>query len=348
MTRLDDPAYDVSYWNLHERPLALTARLLRLLRWASAPTGRGGCQRTRSRTLVLDDPALSEARRAARTRAARGRLDRRGRGGRGRARAARRARVERAPPAAPRPGARGRRGLRRHLLADRSARVRGLAGRARRARRGGRHRPVRARPLEGAPRPARHVRRLEDEDGARYVAWLWEHGRAELGLDEDLLPPPPAGAGEGRCRRCWSPATCAATSAWARRRAATRPRCRPPACRSRTSTIAPEAPGGHGACSPHGRGVRRARPSPTGASRRSTCCASTPPQVPSSPSRSARRRCARATRSASGHGRPTRCRRGGTARSTSSTRSGSTRTMSPRTSRAPPTSMCPSSSCRCP
>ena len=97
-----------------------------------------------------------------------------------------------------------------------------------------------------------------------------------------------------------------------------------------TSTLAarPRRSSSAAARARHGRAarVRRGRAARRRASPRSTCCASTP-----SSSREfaragwATRRCARATRSGSGRGRPTRSRRGGTRRSTSSTRSGSTR-----------------------
>ena len=163
---------------------------------ASAPTARGGCPSTRSRTLVLDDPVLSEARRPARAGAARGRLGRRGRGRRRRPRAARRARLERAPAAPARAGARGRRGLRRRLLAGRRAGVRALADA-----------PARHGAAAGlgpyaldAWKERRDLRDafgdLEGEDAEGFVGWLWVHGRAELGLAEDLLPP----AARGRRR----------------------------------------------------------------------------------------------------------------------------------------------------
>ncbi len=65
--RLEDAGYDVSYWNLHERPLAeaegdLTAggRPLRLLRWAGfRPDRPWWLSEHASRKLVLDDPVLS-------------------------------------------------------------------------------------------------------------------------------------------------------------------------------------------------------------------------------------------------------------------------------------------------
>ncbi|MDA0182392.1 methyltransferase domain-containing protein [Solirubrobacter phytolaccae] len=67
LTRLGDPGYDVSHWNLHERPLAqgedeLTAagRPVRLLRWAGfRPDRPWWLSEHGSRTLVLDDPVLS-------------------------------------------------------------------------------------------------------------------------------------------------------------------------------------------------------------------------------------------------------------------------------------------------
>jgi glycosyltransferase involved in cell wall biosynthesis len=65
--RIEDPGYDVSYWNLHERPLGmadgeLTAarRPVRLLRWAGfRPDRPWWLSEQGSRTLVLDDPVLS-------------------------------------------------------------------------------------------------------------------------------------------------------------------------------------------------------------------------------------------------------------------------------------------------
>ena len=58
VARLEDPAYDVSYWNLHERSLADA----RLVRFAGFRADRPWwLSEHASRTLVLDDPALAEA-----------------------------------------------------------------------------------------------------------------------------------------------------------------------------------------------------------------------------------------------------------------------------------------------
>ena len=58
VARLEDPAYGVSYWNLHERSLADA----RLVRFAGFRADRPWwLSEHASRTLVLDDPALAEA-----------------------------------------------------------------------------------------------------------------------------------------------------------------------------------------------------------------------------------------------------------------------------------------------
>ena len=117
--RLEDPAYGVSYWNLHERSLADA----RLVRFAGFRADRPWwLSEHASRTLVLDDPALAEAcgRRAQALLDAGWVVEAEGAGG------ARqlpgRARLERAAAPPAHAGARGGRGLRRHLLAGRGAR----------------------------------------------------------------------------------------------------------------------------------------------------------------------------------------------------------------------------------
>ncbi len=189
LARLEDPAYDVSYWNLHERPLEDA----RLLRFAGFRADRPWwLSEDASRTLVLDEPALAET-------------------------CGRRARAlldagwiaEAAGGAHELPG-----GL---VLNERLRRLHEQALEAGEdfgdiySPRGAR---AFARWLREPTEPGmaaglgpyaldawnerRDVRKvfgdLEGEAGQRYVAWLWEHGRAELDLAPDLLPPPPADA----------------------------------------------------------------------------------------------------------------------------------------------------------
>src|SRR3954447_14975567 len=190
VARLDDPDYDVSYWNLHERSLAGA----RLVRFAGFRADRPWwLSQHASRVLVLDDPELAEAC-GARAQAL---LD--------------------AGWLVEAEGDGGARELPGGLVWN--ERLRRLHAQAVDAGEdfGDIYSPAGARaflrwlttPLEGEPgglgpyaRDPWNERRdlrvafgdLEGEQAERYVAWLWEHGRAELGLDEGLLPPPPAGA----------------------------------------------------------------------------------------------------------------------------------------------------------
>ena len=193
VARLEDPAYDVSYWNLHERPLA-DARLVRFAGFRA------------DRPWWLSEHALAHARarrpgagrgvRArARRRCARPAGSSRPRARR-RARAARRARLERAPAAPARAGARGRRGLRRHLLAGRRARVRALADDARAS---AARRPASDRyaldPGASAATCATPSATSTASDGEGYVALaVGARPRRARPRTSDLLPPPPAWA----------------------------------------------------------------------------------------------------------------------------------------------------------
>ncbi len=187
VARLEDPAYDVSAWNLHERSLAGA----RLVRFAGFRADRPWwLSEHASRTLVLDDPALTEA---AGTRA-RALLD--------------------SGWVVEAEGAGGARELPDGLVWN--ERLRRLHMQALEAGEdfGDIYSPTVARafvrwltapgerglgPYALDPWNERRDLRdafgdLEGEAGDRYAAWLWEHGRTELNLAEDLLPPPPAGA----------------------------------------------------------------------------------------------------------------------------------------------------------
>ncbi len=187
--RLEDPAIGVSYWNLHERPL----RAARLLRWTGFRADRPWwLSRDASRILVLDDPALSEAagRRAAELRDA-GWIPEAEGSGTGRE-------------------------LPNGLVWEK--RLRRLHAHALDAGEdfgdlyspGGANafaawlaEPAEDGALAGVNRYAFDVwrerrdlrdtfRDLDGADGGAFVAWLWRHGRTELGLEESLLPPLPA------------------------------------------------------------------------------------------------------------------------------------------------------------
>ena len=186
VARLDDPAYDVSAWNLHERPLANA----RLVRFAGFRADRPWwLSEHASRTLVLDDPALAEAC-GARAQAL---LD--------------------AGWVVEAEGAGGARELPGGLVWN--ERLRRLHTQALEAGEdfGDIYSPAGARAFmhwlttPGEQRlgpyaldPYRERRDLRDEfgdlegeRGERYAAWLWEHGRTELNLADDLLPAPPVG-----------------------------------------------------------------------------------------------------------------------------------------------------------
>jgi 2-polyprenyl-3-methyl-5-hydroxy-6-metoxy-1,4-benzoquinol methylase/glycosyltransferase involved in cell wall biosynthesis len=189
--RLEDPAYDVSFWNLHERSLAGA----RLVRFAGFRADRPWwLSEHASRTLVLDDPALTEAC----GRRARALLD--------------------AGWLVEAEGGGGGRELPGGLVWN--ERLRRLHTQALEAGEdfGDIYAPAGARAFakwlttpgeRGAAAgigpyaldPWKQRRDLRDafgdldgEQGEAYVAWLWAHGRAEMSLADDLLPPPPEGA----------------------------------------------------------------------------------------------------------------------------------------------------------
>ena len=194
--RLEDPAIDVSYWNLHERPLAGA----RLMRWQGFRADRPWWLSDRgSRTLVLDDPELSD-------------------------RAGLRAAALREAGWIPEAeGAGTGRELPNGLVWEK--RLRQLHAQALDAGEdfGDLYSPAGAQAFaawltepapEGAAagvnRYAFHVwrerrdvreafRDLDTADGHAFVNWLWQHGRVELGLEETLLPMLPAElAAQGR------------------------------------------------------------------------------------------------------------------------------------------------------
>jgi glycosyltransferase involved in cell wall biosynthesis len=185
--RLDDPAYDISYWNLHERSLD-GARLVRFTGFR--PDRPWWLSSSGSRVLVLDDPALAE-RCAARAAALR----------------------EAGWDAA------GERGgddeLADGIVLD--ERLRRLLAEALEGdeRFGELDTPAAIEAFIGwlgAPAPAgsaagvnryaydvwrerqdvRHAYPDLEADAEGFTGWLWVHGRAELGLQGALLPPPPA------------------------------------------------------------------------------------------------------------------------------------------------------------
>jgi glycosyltransferase involved in cell wall biosynthesis len=187
--RLEDPAIGVSHWNLHERALGAA----RLLRWQGFRADRPWwLSRDASRTLVLDDPQLTE--RAA----------------------ARAAALREAGWIAEAEGADSRRELHNGLVWD--ARLRRLHAQALDAGEdfGDLHAAAGAQAfsawlIEPAPEGAtagvnRYVydawrerrdlrdefRDLDGDDGERFVVWAWQHGRRELELEAALLPQPPA------------------------------------------------------------------------------------------------------------------------------------------------------------
>jgi glycosyltransferase involved in cell wall biosynthesis len=186
---LEDPSIDVSYWNLQERPLAGAL----LLRWQGFRADRPWWLSDRaSRTLVLDDPLLSE-------------------------RAGERATALREAGWIPEAeGSGSGRELPNGLVWEK--RLRRLHAQALDAGEdfGDLYSPGGAQAFaawltEPAPqgataglnrygfdvwrerRDVRDVfRDLDGPDGEGFVVWLWQHGRTELGLEEALLPPLPA------------------------------------------------------------------------------------------------------------------------------------------------------------
>jgi glycosyltransferase involved in cell wall biosynthesis len=187
--RLEDPAIGVSYWNLHERPLAQA----RLLRWQGFRADRPWWLSDRaSRTLVLDDAELTE--RAA-------------------TRAAALLEVGWIPEAE---GSGIGRELPGGLVWEtRLSRLHALALGAgedfgdlfspagAEAFAAWLTEPAEEGALHGVNRYAFDVwkerrdlrdtfRDLDGTDGEAFVAWLWQHGRDELKLEEPLLPPLPA------------------------------------------------------------------------------------------------------------------------------------------------------------
>ena len=350
VTRSRTPAYDVSYWNLHERPLA-DARLVRFAGfradrpwWLSAHA---------SRTLVLDDPRA----RGGLRRGAPRRCSTPAGSSRPRARAARAScpaacvwndRLRRLHAQALDAGEdfgdiyspAGARAFARWLTTPGEHGAAAGIG------------PLRARPVEAsaatcATRSA--TSRASDGEALRR-AGCGSTGAPSSTLAEDLLPPPPAGAdadevppvlvtgylrgnlGLGEAARGYTAALQAAgvpvaTSTLVPERRWTQRGAAPPR---------PSSGRSHELAMPDG---RRARGQPAVRQRAAGA--------------RARRAGGRGGAALALHDRAVGVgdRRGpglvGRARSTSSTRSGSTPTTSPRTSRARPTSTCPSSSCRC-
>jgi glycosyltransferase involved in cell wall biosynthesis len=197
---LEDPGYDVSYWNLHERPLerrgeALLAagRPLALLRLVGFRPDRPWWLSDRgSRTLVVDDPVLEEVcgRRAAAMRDA------------GWTSAEERAahRHELLPGIVL-----DERLERLHAEALDAGESFGDLGRqsAVDAFLSWLREPAPQGGAAGINRYSHDVWRrrrdvqeaypdLDREDADGFIGWLWVHGRSELGLQGPLLPPPPA------------------------------------------------------------------------------------------------------------------------------------------------------------
>ena len=357
--RLEDPGVGVSYWNLHERALAgapdgitAAAAPLRLMRWHGfRPDRPWWLSEHATRVLVLDDPVLSGLvnRRAAALReagwlrpedldAAAGELT-------GGVRYDARLRTLHAEAADA-----GESFGDIFTPAGADAFLAWLSEPAPRGGANGVNRYAHA-----AWREREDVRTaypdLDGADAEGFLGWLWVHGRAELGLQDALLPAPPPWVEErsrhvppvlitgylrgtlglGQAARGYAGALTAAGVPVATRTVATDP---PVERLPRGAVPRPEEQ------------AFAELELPAGVVPEANLVCVNADQLPGFAEEAGEETSAAATRSGSGRGRPTSSPSAGTVRSSSSTSCGSTRPTWPSTSRAPAT--CRSSSCRSP